>query len=106
MANNVVGSKQIDELVACTNPQATDLIVLVANSGSNTEQSSVNTFLNNTAANMSTNVMTATTLIATDNTTPLTSADTMTQGRIWYDDDYLYVAIGPNNIKRVALTSF
>ena len=106
MANNVVGSKQIDELVACTNPQATDLVVLVANGASNTEQSNLQVLFNNTSANMTTNVMTATTLIATDNTTPLTSGDTVTQGRIWYDDNYLYVAYGPNLIKRVALTSF
>jgi len=106
MANNVVGSKQLDELVACTNPQATDLLVLVANSGSNTEQTPVGTLFTNASANMTTNVLTGNVVIAQDNTSPLTSTDAVTQGRIWYDDDYLYVAIGPNSIKRVALTSF
>ena len=38
--------------------------------------------------------------------TPATSSDTISQGTIFWDADYLYIAVGDNLIKRVALASF
>lgn len=41
-----------------------------------------------------------------DSFTPSTSGDTAQAGKIWYDNNYLYIAVAGNVIKRVALTSF
>lgn len=38
--------------------------------------------------------------------TPLTSSDAVTKGKIWFDADFIYVAVDEDEIKRVALTSF
>ena len=41
-----------------------------------------------------------------EKTTPANSTVTMTQGRIFFDEDYLYIAVANNTLKRVALSSF
>ena len=100
-------SKKISNLVACTAPVAnTDYLVMVANAGSNTGKCLIETFYNNTGSNATLNNITGTRLFATDNSTPANSTATETAGRIWYDDDYLYIAIGDNVIKRVTLETF
>lgn len=38
--------------------------------------------------------------------TPLTSSDTAAKGKVWFDADFLYVAVDEDEIKRVPLTSF
>jgi hypothetical protein len=38
--------------------------------------------------------------------TPANSTPTVSQGTIWFDADYLYVATANNTLKRVALTAF
>jgi len=96
----------ISALVACTSPTSNDELVLAANAGSNTERCTVANFLNNTSANVSMNVVTGAQLLATDNTTPSNSTATVAKGRIWYDDDYLYIAIGDDMIKRITLETF
>ena len=101
-----MASLKISALVACTSPTSNDLLVLVANAGSNTEYVTIENFYNNTSANITSNVITGTQLLATDNTSPANSTATVTQGRIWYDDDYLYIAIGDDLIKRVTLETF
>ncbi len=40
------------------------------------------------------------------NSTPSSSTDSVNEGKIWFDEDYIYLATANNNIKRVALTSF
>lgn len=101
-----MASKKISELVACTAPASSDLVVLVANSGSNTEKCTVENLLANSTANVAGNNVTGSYIYATDNTTPANSTATVTQGRIWYDDTYLYIAVGNNTIKRVTLEVF
>ena len=49
---------------------------------------------------------TANNLFLIYNTTPSTSGDTVTRGKIWFDSNYIYVATANNTIKRVALTAF
>ena len=49
---------------------------------------------------------TANNLFLIYNTTPGTSGDTVTRGKIWFDSNYIYVATANNTIKRVALTAF
>lgn len=101
-----MASKKISELVACTNPKSTDLLVLVANSGSNTEYVTVNNFLTNSSANISSNVVSANVVIISGNTTPANSTANTVKGSIWSDGTYLYVATANNVIKRVTLNSF
>ena len=100
--------KKISELVACTAPNsAADYIVLVANAGSNTEKCLINTMFSSATVNAAVFVYTTTDeLYITDNTTPVNSTANVTQGRIWYDDTYMYVAVGNNNIKRITLEAF
>lgn len=38
--------------------------------------------------------------------TPASSFHPAEKGRIWYDSDYIYVAIDDNTVKRAALSSF
>lgn len=38
--------------------------------------------------------------------TPVTNADAVAAGTVWYDTNYMYVAVANNSIKRVALTTF
>jgi len=38
--------------------------------------------------------------------TPLSSTDTTPLGNIWFDDNYMYIAVADNSIKRVALSEF
>ena len=38
--------------------------------------------------------------------TPSNSSISVLKGKIWFDEDYLYVATANNNLKRVSLTSF
>jgi len=107
-----MASKKISELSACTSPVAnTDWVVMVANSGSNTQKCTVADFFTNSDSNaifseIVGNTVTANVVIATDNTTPTANNDTVTQGRIWFDDNYLYVAIANNLIRRITLETF
>lgn len=38
--------------------------------------------------------------------TPAASNDTVAWGKVWFDSDYLYVATGNNEIKRVELSTW
>lgn len=42
----------------------------------------------------------------TNSVTPAYSTVAVEKGKIWFDQDYLYVAVANNDIRRVALTSF
>ena len=39
-------------------------------------------------------------------TTPVTSIDVVPRGTIWFDANYIYVAVADNTIKRAALNTF
>jgi len=43
---------------------------------------------------------------STDSSTPVSSADVVEKGKIWFDTNYLYVAVANNSLKRVTLSSF
>ncbi len=59
------------------------------------------------AANVSsTTNFTANNLFINYRTTPSTSADVVTQGKMWFDNTYIYCATTNNTIKRVQLTTF
>jgi hypothetical protein len=60
----------------------------------------VNTFTANTGNTYFSNVH-----ISYD-VTPVSSLWAAEKGQIWYDTNYIYIAVGTNNVKRVALSSF
>ncbi len=51
-------------------------------------------------------VMSVNSFIITNNATPSNSSITIARGKIFFDSDYLYVAVANNTIKRVSLTAF
>lgn len=91
IANNAI---KISALTACTNPQSTDLLVLVSNTAGNATSLSItaNNLLGNTAANVTSNVVSATTLVITGNSTPANNIDNDSRatGSIWADGTYIY----------------
>jgi hypothetical protein len=54
----------------------------------------------------SVNAISVTNLLVTTNTTPANSSSNAVAGTLWYDSNNIYVAVGLNTIKKVALSSF
>lgn len=112
---------KISEMTAATTIASGDLIPVVADPGGSPANRKItysNFYANvavtakfsNTltlAANVTSSAsLTANNLYVTYRTTPSTSTDTVTSGKIWFDTSYLYVATAGNTIKRVALDTF
>ena len=64
-----------------------------------------NVSVHNLLAN-STHDVKAANLYVTFNTTPANSTANCTQGQVWFDNNYIYVAIANNIIKRAAISAF
>ena len=81
---------------------ANDYIFIVSSPATLAETNKItaNNFFANVAA------LVANSFIITNNTTPSNSTMTVTKGKIFYDTDYLYIAVANNNIKRISLVSF
>jgi len=61
----------------------------------------------NSSSNItSTSIINSTNLFINYRTTPTTNTDVVQSGKLWFDNDYIYVAVSNNNIKRVALNNF
>lgn len=104
-------AKKISELVATTAPSSDDLLVIVDSPSSNavTKKVTVGNLLGNCSANVTVSnnaVLSTKNLTVRRKETPAGSATADKQGNIYFDDNYLYVAISDGTIKRVALTSF
>jgi hypothetical protein len=104
-------AKKITELMAHTAPSSDDLLVIVDSPSSNaiTKKVTVGTLLSNTAANVTisnTSVLSTKNIVVRRKETPTSSATTDTQGTMFYDDNYLYIAVANGTLKRVALTAF
>ena len=54
----------------------------------------------------STSIINSTNLFINYRTTPTTNTDVVQSGKLWFDNDYIYVSISNNNIKRAALSNF
>lgn len=106
MANNAT---KISALNACTAPESTIFIPVVSDTAGNatTMYVTANVLLNNTAANVTSNVVTGTTLVATGNSTPANNIDNSSRpnNSIWADGNFIYVWDG-TEIKRAALSTF
>ena len=122
-----MATSKITELTAATSLAANDLFVIVkdpsgspstrkitvtgafSNIGSPAVFSNTVTISGNVTitGNVSSNAnVTANNLFINYRSTPLNSTDTVTTGKMWFDNNYIYVAISNNVIKRAALSSF
>lgn len=90
-------AKKITELTQLTVAANNDLLI-IEDVSANTTKSIAITDL--------TKVVVANTFILTGNSTPANSTVTVTKGTIFYDVDYIYVAVANNTLKRVSLSSF
>ena len=105
-------AKKISELVALTAPSTDDLLVIVDSPANNaiTKQVTVSNFLNNSQANVTvsnTYYLSANNFVIRRRTTPVTSSGTSDlQGSIWFDTNYIYVAVANGTIKRATLSTF
>jgi len=112
---------KISELTAATAMASGDLIPIVADpSGSPaTKKITLSNFYANVVvtakfantvsftSNVSSNAsLNAYNLYISYRTTPASSGDTVTNGKLWFDENYLYVSTNTNVIKRVTLSTF
>lgn len=116
-----MAATKISELTATTTLAANDLLVVVTDPAGSpaTKKMTLSNFYSNVVvtakfantvtltANVTSNSnFTANNLFITYRTTPASSGDTVTSGKIWFDSTYLYVATGTNTIKRITLNAF
>lgn len=92
-------AKKVTEYPAATAVANSDLLLLVTGIGTTpaTKKIAVSDF---------TKVVYANTFVITGNNTPANSTPTITKGTIFYDSDYLYIAVADNTLKRLTLESF
>lgn len=106
---------KISELTAITSLTADDLIMVVndPNGSPSTNKITVSnlfgnvrvsaTFANTTTFSSNTIV---TNFMINNKATPASNTDNAQMGKMWFDEDYIYVAVANNSIKRVALSNF
>lgn len=108
-------STKITELQSLNVATSDDLLVIVNNPGGTpaTRHITVGDMFSNVTMNVAFNSnislngnTTVGNIFITYDTTPPSSVASVTKGKLWFDDNFLYVAIANNNIKRVALSSF
>ena len=98
-------AKKISELDSLAAVAGEDLLVIIDSPSSSpvTKKVSVNTFFN--IANSVT--VSANTLVIRNFQSPANSTSmSVTQGTIFYDTNYMYIAVANNTLKRIALDSF
>jgi len=94
-------SIRINNIQVKNYPDSSDQVIAWSNTSNATVLLPVSNFFNGSNNNLQVN-----TLIITNNTTPINSVQSTTQGKIWTDGNYLYIGIANNQIKRIALSSF
>lgn len=105
--------RSIPELPALTTLASDDLILVVDTSAANTAKKATTSLINGViaksdiimddAAIISTNNLVLRGIYTPDNSTSLQS---VSKGTIFFDTEYLYIAIDDNYVKRVALSDF
>lgn len=80
-----------------------DLVMISANTSNTATTKVVNTAIlfGNSSALISANQFQM-----REKTTPANSTITISQGRMFFDENYLYIAVANNSLKRIALSSF
>jgi hypothetical protein len=104
-------AKKISELVATVSPSSDDLLVIVDSPSANavTKKVTVGNLMGNSTANVTISnsaILSANTLVIRRKHTPTSSSTSDQQGTIYFDDNYLYVAISNGAVKRVSLNAF
>lgn len=104
-------ARKFSDYNACNAPEANLFWVVTGNTaGTNTTfKLTPATLFSNTPIDVivsNTNVLSANNLIVRNQATPVSSSDTVKVGTIWWDANYIYVAIANNTIRRAALTTF
>lgn len=84
---------QLTDLPVANSAALSDILYIVTNP------------TNNANASFSISVAALANSMITKNT-PTNSTITVSQGTIYYDNNYLYIASSPNTLKRVAIQSF
>jgi len=107
-----MADKKVTELTSITNLSGDDLLLVVNDPSGSPSSNKV------TVANMFANVVSETTFkssvsingnLLLKNQTPSTNVSSNeghTAGSIWFDEDYIYVAVSGGTIKRAALSTF
>lgn len=106
--------KKISELTATTTANSTDYFVLVTDTSGTPTTNRLNAgrlltqglkarFANTTISQLA---VTGDRVVIENTKTPSSNTQTMTIGSIFFDTNYLYVAVANNTIKRVALSTF
>lgn len=104
-------AKKITELTESPTLASTDYFVVVTDTGTTpvTKKIRVENVLNSSNANITlanTQVLSANNLIIRDDRTPVSSTDTISKGKFFFDSGFLYIAVADNLIKRVPLNTF
>ena len=104
---------KISELPAKTSANDSDILVIVQN-GETVHVNKADFIKQVTTINAQD--LTATSLTVTDGTienvviggkrTPTSSTEVIAQGSVFFDDDYMYIAVQDNLIKRIPLEAF
>jgi hypothetical protein len=102
MANNISEAIETKDIPAVNSVSSNAYVIVTTEPGGNNAQTH-NVSVHNLLAN-STHDVKAANLYVTFNTTPANSTANCIRGQFWYDDDYLYVAIANNSIRRIAWT--
>jgi len=106
--------KKISELTATTTANSTDYFVLVSDTSGTPTTNRLNAgrlltqglkarFANTTASQFTT---TSDKIVIENDKTPSNSSITISKGSVFFDTNYIYVAVANNTIKRVSLSSF
>jgi uncharacterized protein YjiK len=90
-------AKKVSELTQLVVAANNDLLII--------EDVSANTTKSITLTNL-TKVVVANTLILTGNNTPTNSSVPVVKGTLFYDTNFLYIAVENNVLKRVSLEGF
>lgn len=90
-----IAGKKITEYASLGSPSGNTRLVVDHNG--NTYQMNVATLFNNCSANLEVN-----TLVIKTSNTPASDGITVKKGTLFYDNNYVYVAIANNLLKRIA----
>lgn len=99
-------SKKITELPVLAQASSNDLLIIEDVSTGNTKSITISNLLGNSSIDISANTITTISLSISNSNTPSNSTISVAKGTLLFDNNYIYVAIADNNIKRAPLESF
>jgi len=115
MANTINEAIETKDILVVNTVSSNDYVIVTANVAGNARTRNIrvrhlfaNTEHDVTGANVNANLIsgnlaTLVNVIVTNHTTPANSSANCIMGQFWFDDDYIYLAIANNTIRRVPL---